>query len=43
MGQKLMRCCKCQHQWLSPSANTECIKCGHLYVQWLNHPLWTER
>lgn len=40
---KIMRCCSCRHQWQSHTAETACIKCGHLYVEWLNHKLWTER
>jgi rubrerythrin len=31
------KCLKCQHEYSHPPRPTECPKCGHLYVKWLNY------
>ncbi len=33
------RCRKCGHEWTQRAAPVDCPKCGHLYVDWTNHPL----
>ena len=31
------KCLKCKHEYTGPTGPTECPKCGHLYVKWLNY------
>lgn len=31
------RCLKCGFEWSEPAGPTQCPKCGHLYVRWLNY------
>ena len=30
-------CLKCGHEYAHKPRPTECPKCGHLYVKWLNY------
>lgn len=30
-------CLSCGHKWSQERANTCCVKCGHLYVKWVNY------
>lgn len=34
---KQMKCLKCDFEWMSYKAVTECPKCDHKYVKWLNY------
>jgi rubrerythrin len=40
------KCLKCGYKYLSEPGPTQCPKCGHLYVKWLNfeemHKMWVE-
>ncbi len=30
-------CCNCKHEYTGPPGPTQCPKCSHLYVIWLNY------
>ncbi len=30
------KCLKCGYQYKSPPGPTQCPKCNHLYIKWLN-------
>lgn len=31
------RCQGCKHEWDQAAGPTQCPKCGHLYLDWLNY------
>jgi len=31
------KCLKCNYQWESKPGPTDCLRCGHKYVKWLNY------
>ena len=31
------KCLKCEFEYEHPVHTTQCPKCGHLYVKWLNY------
>jgi len=33
----IFKCLKCGHQWKQRSGQSQCPKCDHLYVKWLNY------
>lgn len=41
------RCCGCEYEWESGPGPTQCPRCGHLYVKWLNYEemreVWNEQ
>lgn len=40
MGMEMIgkyKCLKCNHRYEHPVRQTECPKCRHLYVKWLNY------
>lgn len=41
------KCLKCGYEWDSNPGPTQCPKCGHLYVKWVNYEemrkMWDER
>ncbi len=36
------KCLKCTLNWSSKPGPTQCPKCGHLYVKWVNYEEWKE-
>jgi len=34
------QCLSCGYKWDSKPGPTQCPKCGHLYVKWLNYKEW---
>lgn len=32
------KCRRCGYEWIQKSGMVTC-KCGHIYVDWINHPL----
>ena len=36
------KCDKCSHEWDSIPGPTQCPKCHHLYVKWVNYDNWLE-
>ena len=33
-------CYRCKYKYYAPAGPTQCQKCGHLYVWWLNYKKW---
>jgi Zn finger protein HypA/HybF involved in hydrogenase expression len=33
----LFQCLKCKCKWETQPGPTQCPKCGHLYVKWINY------
>lgn len=31
------RCLRCDHEWHEPAGPTQCPRCEHLYVRWVNY------
>ena len=34
------RCLKCDYEWQDIPGPTECPKCGHIWVEWVNWDEW---
>lgn len=43
----IYKCLKCGYEWEQLPAPTQCPKCNHLYVKWLNYEqlrkMWDNR
>jgi len=33
----IFKCLKCDYKWKDMTGPTQCPKCGHLYVKWVNY------
>lgn len=35
------KCLQCHYEWTLPNPKaSNCLSCGHVYVQWLNYDAW---